>query len=99
MRRPNASAAVLAAAVLGGLVAVAALLWSHPRVLLYVLLAIIGILTYAAIYLIISTKMHPEDELQPPPRDDALPGDEDSSGKRRDPNERRERPGTGGEPR
>jgi hypothetical protein len=99
MKRLNASAAVVAAAVLGGLVAVAALLWSYPRLLLYVLLGIIGVLAYAAIYLIVSTKTHTEDELKPPPRQPDLPEERGSSRPPCGPPENREHPGLGGEPR
>lgn len=66
MKRVDARAAVLAAAILGALVALAAIVWSHPKVLLYVLLALIGVLAYAALYLIVSSKIA-QDEPSPAP--------------------------------
>ncbi len=68
--RFSARAAVLSAAVLGALVAIASIVWSHPKILLWVLLVLIGILAYAALYLIISARLKPEAELAPPPETD-----------------------------
>jgi hypothetical protein len=65
MRKLDGRAALLTTAILGALVAVVALVWSHPKVLLYVLLALIGILAYAALYLIVSAKLK-RDEPPPP---------------------------------
>jgi hypothetical protein len=78
----NARVAVIAAAMLGGLVALAALLWEYPRLLLYLLLGLIGVLAYAAIYLIVSAKVRREEEPQArPPLDDA---DQPAQGQKRD---------------
>jgi hypothetical protein len=64
MRKFDGRAALLTTAILGALVAIVALVWSHPKVLLYVLLALIGILAYAALYLIVSAKLKRD---EPPP--------------------------------
>lgn len=62
----NARAGVLAAAILGALVALSALIWEYPKILLYVLLGLIGVLAWAALYLIVSARMKREEELEPP---------------------------------
>jgi membrane protein YdbS with pleckstrin-like domain len=46
--------ALLAVLVLAGGVAATALLFQHPRVLVYVVLAVIALLAYGAVYLIVS---------------------------------------------
>jgi ABC-type uncharacterized transport system permease subunit len=33
------------------------LVWDHPKIILYIILGIIGIIAYGALYLIVKTKM------------------------------------------
>lgn len=68
MRGLNPSAAVIAAAILAAVVALLGLLWSYPRALLYVLLGLIAVMAYAALYLIVATAKA-KDAGDPPDRD------------------------------
>jgi membrane protein implicated in regulation of membrane protease activity len=69
MRGLNPRAAVISAAILGALVAISALLWSYPRVLLYVLLGLFAVMAYAALYLIIASSKARDDRNDAPPTD------------------------------
>lgn len=69
----NVQAAVIAAAILGGVVALAALLWSYPSILLYILLGLIAVMAYAALYLIVASKTRPEEPTLPPDAGDDPP--------------------------
>ena len=70
MRGMNARAAVISAAILGGVIALAGILWSYPSVLLYVLLGLIAVMAYAALYLIVASKKEENTEAPPEPGDD-----------------------------
>ena len=74
MRGFNAQAAVIAAAVLAALVATTSVLWSYPRVLLYVLLGLIAVMAYAALYLLVATAKA-KDTGEPPDEGASPPGD------------------------
>jgi len=67
----NARAAVIAAAILGGVIALAGILWSYPSILLYVLLGLIAVMAYAALYLIVVSKREDPNEAPPEPGDDS----------------------------
>jgi hypothetical protein len=58
MRRVSSRAAALSAAILGVFTAIFALLWSRPAVLLWVLIGLIVVLAYCALYLIIAGARH-----------------------------------------
>jgi hypothetical protein len=69
MRRWNARAAILTAAILGAFTAVVALLWSRPGILLWVLGGLILLLAASAIYLIIAGSKHDhEHDAHPAPK-------------------------------
>ena len=58
---------------IGAIVALATLLWSYPKVLLYVLLGLIAVMAYAALYLIVSGKTRKDEPELPPETGDDPP--------------------------
>ena len=58
--QPHVRVHLTAAGLMALLVAVIALFWSYPKLLVYVLLAFVAVLAYGALYLILAAWMDPE---------------------------------------
>lgn len=66
-KKLNPRAAMIAAFVLIAVIILIVVIWSYPMILLYILLGVIGIMAYGAIYLIVSARMardeHEDDDV------------------------------------
>lgn len=69
---------VVTALILGSVVGFIWLVWSKPVLLLYLLLAIVGVMAYAAIYLLVSARMVDEESLEDGVPEEEPEDDEDS---------------------
>lgn len=57
---------VITTVLLVAVVAIIALLWAHPILLLYLFLAVVGVMAYAAVYLVVSARLVEDDALEQP---------------------------------